>query len=597
MRQIAREEAAELRAARRVSAARTNAAIRGAGGAFRGMAGVAGGIAALGGGLAITSGISSQIDITKRASMLANQAGDPRRKAAIAGAVGGVSGATQSQAMGALEEWQTVTGDLDLGIAQLQRFSDIALATGTDMSELSAAAGNAFNSIKDGIQDPQKRLEALDAILRSAAAQGALGAVEIKQMATEMSALASSGVQFGKNAPESIMRSIAMAQVARAKGGAPSAAEAVTAVERFGSDVMNKRKILKSRYGVDVFSKDNPNQLRGQEDLVKDILSATGGNVGTLGDIFGERGLKVMRGFANVYNAAERSKKGSGIAAVEREFSGYMGAATSDAEIQRRVASRLQDPDMQLQKTIDNMNKAIGSQMIPVLNELIPKMQELTPAIGNAAGAAADLATYFMSNPIKGAGAIVGAGIVKEVAGSGLSAILSGEGSKMQRALGGVTVALVALEAGILAIDYLFKEAQDAQKKKLQEDVGTANLYGGLHKNLTPEEKQKLENVQDKNRKRIQELQSQTGTQTVMTPYGPQITMGNKLTAEQQQEKSRLEAENAQIAERMYKDFLNATVAAESLANSFATFETQVKSSGSAMTRVDGNRRDPLFFD
>jgi hypothetical protein len=453
---------------------------RGAVGGVRNLVGMGAASVGLLGGVAAAGSVMSEIDVTKRASALANQANAPERKGEIQSKVRGISGATGTQALGALEEWQTVTGDLDLGLSQLQRFSQLALATGTSIDELAAASGNAFNAIKDEITDPIKRLEALDAILRSAAAQGQLGAVEIKQMATEMAALAAVGGQFGTDRQASIIRSIAMAQVARAKGGAPSAAEAVTSVERFGSDIVTKEKDLK-RMGVDIWADPGKTIKKDQNVIVADILRATKGDQSKLGNIFGAYGMRGIRGFASIYSTAERKQKGSGEAAVAAEWQRFTGATGTEESLSKRFRSRLEDPDIKIAEAADAFNAAVGSRLVPAVTALIPKLEGLIPVAADVASKGAGLVSWMAANPWSGVGLAAGAGIANELTSAGIATMLKGPFGQVA---GQATALAAAFLAGKAAIDLVAAYFEDKQRAEIGADIKEQNAVSKANAGL-----------------------------------------------------------------------------------------------------------------
>src|SRR6185436_14121741 len=97
-----------------------------------------------------------------------------------------------------------VTGDLETARQLLPEMSKVALATSTDLAELGSAMGSAFIPLADQIKNPTERLKAMNAVMKATAGMGAVGAVEVKDLAAEMAGLAAASQRFGGNARENL---------------------------------------------------------------------------------------------------------------------------------------------------------------------------------------------------------------------------------------------------------------------------------------------------------------------------------------------------------------------------------------------------------
>ncbi len=435
------------------------------------------GAAAIGGTALLGSALYAQSQESVRASQLANQAGTPGRKGEILAQAQGIQGFTGMEALEGLGAWTDLTGDLATGQAILGELGQTALATGTNLEDLAAAAANAFIPLQDSIPDSTKRLEALKNVIRSTAGMGAVGAVEIKDLASEMAGLAAQASKF-EGGPERVMQTaVAMAQASRQRGGSSSAAEAVTAVERFGSDVMTKQKDLRAM-GVEVFTDKSHTQLRDQESIIQDVLAATHGDLGKIGGIFNERSLRAVQGFSPLYNEAEKRKKGTGKAAVAAEFERLRKATLSDEGVKARVDSRMQDADIQFKETLKALNAELGSQFLPIVTDLIKALKNATPQIVEIGKAAAGIAKWAVANPFEGVAALVAAKVSADIAGAAIGASVQ---KSIETALGGaagmklgaltITAALAYLTVKTLA------DANDAAvDKAVERTAETSNI-------------------------------------------------------------------------------------------------------------------------
>lgn len=423
IRNAERERLARRRAASRVA----SGAVSRVGGAVRGTGLLVAGAAATGGlvgGLIAERAVSEEVDIVARASRLANQAGRPELKQQLAAESRGNRGFTGAETLAGLESFVDITGDLDAARGIMGDLSKLALATGTNLDELAAAAGNAFIPLKDQIADPEKRLKALRDTMATVAAQGAVGAVEIKDLATEMAGLAATANRFRGDPQEVLGLMGAMAQASRQRGGSSSAAEAVTSVARFSSDVIKTtgQKRLK-KLGVNVFADKAKTQLKDPREIIIETLKATGGDLSKLTGIFGERGIRAVAGFSPVFTRAEARKKGSGEEAVRKEFDRLLKVQLSDDEVEKRFQSRIADPDIQLKEGMKEVNRAIATELLPVVvKDLIPAFKELAPHLGSAAKQVARFVEFMAENPLEGLGAIVLAKVGMDLLGAGIGA-------------------------------------------------------------------------------------------------------------------------------------------------------------------------------
>jgi hypothetical protein len=430
----------------------------------RAIGGAAVGAVAIGGGVLLASGLATETAERAEASKLANQAGNPAMKERILNTARGVQGFTGAEAMAGLGSFMDLTGDAETGLAILNELGAVALATSTDLGELGAAAGNAFIPLNDSIKDPAEKLKAMQGIIRSMAGMGAVGAVEIKDLAAEMAGLAAQATKFEGGPQQAMTTALAMAQASRQRGGSSSAAEAVTSVERFGSDVLTKQAELRAM-GVEVFANKERTQMRSQQDIVQDVLAKSGGDLGKLGAVFGERSIRAIQGFSPLYVAAEAQaeeqrkagnvnapKKGeAGRAAVAAEFQRLEQATLSDRQVRERADSRMSDTDMQWKEAMKKLNAAVGKDLLPALTAIIPELAKLAPLVGQVASALGSFVKFTSENPWSGIGIIVGGAIAKDIALAGIGEVLKNAVLRMFAGQAAASVAASAASGGAAA--------------------------------------------------------------------------------------------------------------------------------------------------
>lgn len=395
-----REDAAATRAAARMRARTVGTAARSIRGTLGAVGATAGTALAIGGSFAISGAVSQHMREIAAASRLANQANRPEIKGQLLREAQGVKGFSGEQTLGALEAFYTPTGDLDAARAAAQDLGKLALATGTDFGEMAGAAGAAFNVIRDSIKDPQKRLEALKEVMGTLTEQGSMGAIEIRDMVTELKGLGAASRKF-EGGPVELLKSMgAMAQAAVARGGAASAAEATTAVTRFAAD-LTKSPAQKALRGmsVDIFADKGKTKLKDPREIMADILGATRGDLTKIEAVMNAESAKVLAGFSPMFlDAAKKAEseakaggksdketrqagRDAGRDALLAEFNRFANAKTSQESIDKRAASRLSDPDLQYEEEIKKFRHAIGSELLPQLTRMVPAIAEATPKI------------------------------------------------------------------------------------------------------------------------------------------------------------------------------------------------------------------------
>jgi hypothetical protein len=375
----------------------------------------------IGGSIAAGSAISTQMAESAKASNLANQAGRPEIKGTLLREAQGVQGFTGMEALEGMEAFVTKTGNLDAARALMGELSTLALATGANLGDLGMTAGQAFNVLKGQISDPVELLKQVKELMPVLAQQGRMGAVEIKDLATEFGKLGAATRGFEGEAPDLLRSMGAFAQIAMEKGGASTSSDAATAAARMAGDIVTNRKKF-AALGVDVQSKTDKTKLRAPEQIMLDVLEKTGGDITKTSGLFGMESRKVFSGVAATFSEAEQRKKGSGRAAAEAEFLRFAGAKADPEEIRRQAASTLDEPAMKLKEAMKQFNAAIGSELLPVLTRLIPEFTKLLPALTRGASALAGFVDSIIKDPITGIGQIIAAKVALDLAGAGIGA-------------------------------------------------------------------------------------------------------------------------------------------------------------------------------
>lgn len=482
-----------------------------AGSAVRTVGAVGVGALALGGTFAVSSAISQQMRETKMASELANQAGKPGIKRELLAESQQVRGFTGEEVLTSMAGFVEKTGDLEAARKLMGELSQLSLATGADFGELGQAAGQAFNVIRDQVKDPVKQIEMLNDVMKTLAMQGTMGAVEIKDLATELASLGAATRKYLGD-PDVLLKTVgAMAQATVARGGAPSAAEAATAIVRFGEDLTKKpaQKAL-SGMGVDIFADKGKTILRDPRELMADIMAKTGGDLTKLQDVLNAQSIRAFQGFSPLALDARNKLKAenpkatkeqldaAGRKAIMDEFERFM-PKVDEADFRRRAESRLDDPDLKFKDAMRDFNRVVGSELLPELTKLIPHFAKLTPYIGKAAEYMGKWMSAFASDPLLTGSATVGALILANVGkdlatakiGEFIKGLLSGgapgiPGVPGAPGVGGGVLGTAGSVLGIAGLAfggaYLLGQgiestdwAKDKRKKEIADEMATAD--------------------------------------------------------------------------------------------------------------------------
>jgi TP901 family phage tail tape measure protein len=316
----------------------------------------------------------------------------------------------------AQDQFVKLTGDLDMSRKMMGSLAGLAIASGASLQDMATAAGEVSNAFGD-MGSPEEKMKAIDQAMRSLAAQGKLGAVEMRDYARYMAHLGGTVGAFGGDRATRLAQFGAMTQLAKAYGGGTSAAVATRAVSGFRNILETPARRSKFReYGVAI--EDEKGMLRDPFAIIRDALSKTGGKTEPLKEMFASIiGARAVSGLANIYKQAGGGD--AGMAAVNKEFDRQMKAdsmtkevvAENVAEALKTTASKAQI----FQNKLDEIAEEAAGKLIPALEALAPKALRLAEAFGGVVKWAAE-------NPGK---AIVGA-IVASIARAGLESAFRG---------------------------------------------------------------------------------------------------------------------------------------------------------------------------
>lgn len=445
MAQMARdsERAAKQNAAFNATISKgVSAAARGAGGLAKAGLGAAMGIAgdlARGAGVETSFGamVSKNFELESKAQDLANagfMAGDARNGMRVdrndlvkqAFSVGKTTGMDANDAIEGLGQFVGKTGDLATGRDILEQMAKLSRATGTNLSDMTSAAGDVATALGD---IPNKG-QAINQIMSSFAAQGKLGAVEIKDLSAQMAKLASQAPQFEGNMADNLAMLGALAQEARQRGGAASATQAATSVSGFVSMLKTPKRAeeFEKATGKKVFNQQG--MIRNPQELILEALRAKGMDPTGFKTIFANaQGGRAVEGFASIYRQAGGGQAGE--KAVIAEFERLKKATIDMAEAEESFRLAMQPAKTQAEV----FNQTMRETAMKVQQEVTPALIAMAPAAVAAAQGLAKAVEFFTGKSAIGSQIQSTGGNVANVIAASRAGVKAGEVDKGQEAM------------------------------------------------------------------------------------------------------------------------------------------------------------------
>lgn len=421
----------------------------------------------------------------------AARAAQPAELQALAKGIGNKYAFDPTQVLQGLSQYQALTGDLDTGKAGLEEQAALAKGFNVELSKMIAAAGqigSAIGEVGEGkdFATAEEKAKAVNDVLRTMTAQGQEGAIEIANLATQMAKLKAAGGRFEGSTAESIKRMGALAQLSMQLGGSASATQAATSVMGFANTLATPaRRAQFKEAGVDIDSTTQKGAFADPFEIIRRSLQATGGDQEKMKKLFanvvGERAVMALTGSYNKAGGGDQ-----GIAAVNEQFKRFGGTIT-DAQLGENVARAKGTMGSRMtadQNQIDEIYADMVKDLAPALKDIIPIARDVTKAF-------AGVVSWAANNPGSAITAAIVASIGKAAIGKAASdalanAIKGGGGGAGGPGAGGpgmgllgnlgaglaiATVAIATAKIGMAVIDDLFKDAEDAEKRRMEGDL------------------------------------------------------------------------------------------------------------------------------
>jgi hypothetical protein len=461
------------------------------------MAGRALGGVAQGAGIdfSVAGAVGRVTDLEAQATDLSNsgyQAGNPgangKRVAAQdlvnqARSVGGQFGMDASDVLGGLAQYQKIAGDLDTGRQSLFQMAALAKATGTSLTDMAAATANVSN----GLGDIPNKGKIIDEVMRTIAGQGKLGAVEISDMATQMARVAAAAGNFSGDQAANIQTMGALMQIARAEGGAPSAAEAARSVGGFANTFKKGKRAdaFQAETGVSAFADAGKTTLKDPMTLIKTALLKTKGDLEKMNHIFMDVvGARTIGGLQKTFVGAGGGQ--AGLTAVDAQVARMRAAQMSKKEVEDSAAAAggtTAAKAARFQNQLDQVTEGVMAKLVPALDQSKEGILRFAEVIGR-------VATWAITNPKLAIGGAIAASIARagleSTLRAGIERLLVGPGNSRAAGLGALagkvggaltiaSLAVTTLTVGMAIIDNWFTQAQRNQSAAVEAGVNATN--------------------------------------------------------------------------------------------------------------------------
>lgn len=441
--------------------------------------GVAGG---MGADLSLGSNVGKNVSMQKTITDTVNSAASAQGKAgtledvkATAAAIKEASNESSTdynKMSEGLMQFVQRSSDLKTGTAILKDMGKLARATGTDIGEIMEAAGPIAKQF-EGQADAAERTEEA---MRLVAKQGAMGNVEMRQLAPFMGRLAA-GVNSYADPTHGISRSMALGQVGALaqismQGGRTTASEATASAANFGRD-LNKsgtqkafKKIMGGSYST--YTDQNHEHLKLPMEIMMDVLKETHGNQTQIAALYkGTSSAAVMKGAASEYEKAGGGQAGlDHVAELFKRFS-----TTLEKEEVTKAAGLSEGTDeakaQRFNNALQDATQVLMDRMAPSMEKIAQKFETSGPEIEEFANALVSAGTWISQNLGKTIAIAISASIAKAAIGDAIT-----QGIKGQMGAGGAglqiaAAAVLITAAGIVTIDKISSEMSKGSNKAI----------------------------------------------------------------------------------------------------------------------------------
>lgn len=481
------------------------------------------------------------------------------------------AGYSYGESVDALSKFVSKTGDLNMGLQVFDRMAKLSRATGTELSHMVDAVGDVAN----GLGDIPDKAGVMANIMATIAGQGKIGAVEIKDLASQMAKMAAIAPHFSvKNkdgvadAGESMKVLGGFAQIIRSQGGKASASATMTSVSAFFNQ-FSKTARLKGfeRFGVNAIESDG--KIRDPREVIKDALTKTTGKGpdalkdqrNKLNTMFADSQAKpimiaLQKTYADAYSAmtgTEQEKIEAGRKAVQAEFDKMAKIQMATEEISIAFAKAANTTEAKVARFNNAMTDA-GSQfkvaLMPAIESSLPLFISSLKIAGLMAKGLGDAFSAMLRVIAPDVWAKTNSEGKMDMAEKMVD-LYSKQGNALGIGGAHATEARKSAEEAVAIFDSERKRKQEAYERAKPQDMEQA----AKERDAASEKYLKAKATLDKMRKIESEVVSSEEKQKASSdahPVGPQPSQLHYLEEGKQSEEERLKAWKAKLRDAGY---------------------------------------------
>lgn len=433
---------------------------------------LAGAALTIGGGFAIADAVKNTMSAQQSAALLVNAvttSGEPPKGATVdnivkaAGVEAVKTGIGKDQIIqGALAYSRAARGgDFQGAMENMGFFAKMSKVTGTDINELAGAAGKLQS------QNPDLDSKAMQGMLLSAYAQSKAGSVSLSDAAAQIGTLGSTRGFYAGDTAKNQRTLIGLGQIA-ASGGVTG--DMGTYIKDVSVEAAAHRHRKGHFAGLENMGVefDSQGRMSSPDQMIGAVFKSTGGDLGKIHDIFGNRGLPLFTELSKSFTSAGGGEKG--VAAVQAQIAGTTMATMTQGDLDKQFAVTMNTDAGKFSVALEHVQQSLEKALAPSIERLADKAPALADALGRDIEAAGKFADYLLDNPYKGIAAIISAKIMGDIAQAAI-----GEGVKRALATsigqsagkGGLIIgaATMAIALGMIAIDQLAQKDVESQQR------------------------------------------------------------------------------------------------------------------------------------
>ena len=444
MREASRAHEARMRFAKALVGSAMSGAMSGASGGAHRIGGISSSIVgtalSLGGGFSIADAVQSAQAVNRQAALVSNNSAikgqaidkkwasagapdraDPAKIAAHARAISLRTGVSAEDLLSGTNLNIKRSSDLSGGMANMETYAKIAVATGGKFSDVTQTAARlrAQSEAENGGKGMSAAEEHM--LMLGMHQSGKRGSITMDEMAQIAPKITKSRSRFQGNTIQTQAELLGLAQLAAKSGDSGSAI--ATTVSNLALDAGKHAGKINAAGGGGRIDDAKTGKLLGPIALIEKIFEKSGGNLSKMGEMgIGARSSKLFGELAGTWeNAGGFQDKQKGIAAIHAKMAGF--TANQGDEENLEADFKAVEATMQFEKALNELKQTVGQELLPEFVKLVPVLTTMIPLFSDVAKTALPAFIDFIKSVAKFAE--TNKELIKDIAAHPLGAIMA----------------------------------------------------------------------------------------------------------------------------------------------------------------------------